>query len=264
MPALLIDDVLGLLSGPGPAGLFSDFDGTLSPIVPDPAAARPLPGAAEALHRLATRLAEVAVVSGRPAGFLAGHFAPIEGERLELFGLHGLERWGPGGVEPVEAARPFVEVVAGVRARALEAGIPGLVVEDKVLSLTLHWRRARDPEGTGAAASALALELAAGAGLEVRPGKASVELVPPLGIDKGTVVRERGRRLAAVVFLGDDRGDLRAFDALDELERAGAGVARVGVAGAEAPPELLERADLVLSGPHESLALLEALAARLA
>ena len=264
MPALLFDDVLQLLSGPLPTGLFSDFDGTLSPIVPDPASARPLPGAVEALHRLAARLEEVAVVSGRPAGFLADRFAPRQGEHLQLFGLHGLERWGPGGVEPVEAARPFVAVVERVRIQALEAGVPGLVVEDKVLSLTLHWRRARDPEATGAAASALAAELAAGAGLEIRPGKASVEIVPPLGIDKGTVVRQRGRRLGAVVFLGDDRGDLRAFDALDALERDGAVVARLGVAGAEAPKELLERADLVLSGPAESVALLEALAGRLA
>lgn len=52
-----------------------DFDGTLSPIVEDPQAARPLPGIVELLGPLAERFAAVALVSGRPAAYLAEHAA---------------------------------------------------------------------------------------------------------------------------------------------------------------------------------------------
>ena len=50
-----------------------DFDGTLSPIVDDPEAARPLEGIVELLEPLADRFAAVALISGRPADFLAEH-----------------------------------------------------------------------------------------------------------------------------------------------------------------------------------------------
>ena len=59
-----------LLAPGARAGIFSDFDGTLAEIVPEPADARPLPGAKELLGKLARALEVVAVVSGRSAGQL--------------------------------------------------------------------------------------------------------------------------------------------------------------------------------------------------
>jgi trehalose 6-phosphate phosphatase len=53
-----------------------DFDGTLSPIVDDPQAVRPLPGMVELLGQLAARFAAVALISGRPVAYLAEHAAP--------------------------------------------------------------------------------------------------------------------------------------------------------------------------------------------
>jgi trehalose 6-phosphate phosphatase len=60
--------------------------------------------------------------------------------------------------------------------------------------------------------------------------------------------------------VGDDRGDLPAFDTLDRLEARGMDVVRVAVASAEAPGDLIDRADLVLDGPHAVLDLLRHLA----
>ena len=179
---------------------------------------------------------------------------------LELFGLHGLEHWDGAAVVPIDAARSFAGAVSEARAEAVDAAIAGLEIEDKVFGLTLHWRRSRDPEATREQAMALATGLARSSGLLMRPGRASVELVLPIGIDKGTVVREQGSGLAAVAYLGDDAGDVHAFDALDELALEGAQVIRIAVSSSEAPAELLERADLVLSGPEESVRLLEAVA----
>lgn len=264
MPTVELEEaVRRLADDPSSTGLFTDFDGTLSPIVPEASAARPLPAAAEALHALARILAKVAVVSGRPARFLAERLSPEPGEPLELFGLHGLEHWTGESAEPVAAAKAFAEHVARATATAEEAAIEGLAVEDKVFGLTLHWRNANDKVTTGKQAMELAESLASCSGLLIRPGKASVELVPPVGIDKGTVVREEGQGLAAVAFLGDDVGDVRAFEALDFLADKGAETLRVAVNSSEAPGELLERADLVLPGPEAAAELLGMLVSRL-
>ena len=90
-----------------------------------------------------------------------------------------------------------------------------------------------------------------------------MELALPLGIDKGTVVRELCGGLERAGFLGDDAGDLLAFHALDELRsEAGLRTLKVAVAGAEAPPALLAEADLVFDGPAGAADFLEQLAAR--
>jgi hypothetical protein len=65
------DPLAPFLRDPAMAGIFSDFDGTLSPIVADPALAEPLAGVPELLGELARRYQVVAVVSGRPVAFLA-------------------------------------------------------------------------------------------------------------------------------------------------------------------------------------------------
>ena len=93
-----------------------------------------------------------------------------------------------------------------------------MVVESKGLSLTLHYRH---PSRARPAVAEWARQQAARSGLEVRPAKMSVELHPPIAADKGTAVEELVAGLAAVCFVGDDRGDLPAYDALDRLAAPG-------------------------------------------
>jgi trehalose 6-phosphate phosphatase len=70
------------------AAMCLDFDGTLAPIVDDPNKARPLPGTVELLGHLAARFAAVALLSGRPADYLAEHAAA---PGVRYLGLYGLE-----------------------------------------------------------------------------------------------------------------------------------------------------------------------------
>ncbi len=251
------DLLAAMAASAGSGGVFSDFDGTLSPIVDDPAAARPLPDAADVLGRLAQRFRRVAVVSGRPGAFLAEH---LGGRGLTLRGLYGLEPVDTDGtVRGVAGADHWRSVLAEVATSGETQLPPEVSVERKGLSVTVHFRRYPDQEGT---ARRWAEGAASGAGLLLHPARMSFELRPPLPHDKGMVVAELAADLSHVCFLGDDVGDLEAFDALDALADAGATTFRVAVSSDESVPDLLRRADLVVDGAEGALDLLRALAAR--
>ncbi|MGI8809250.1 MAG: trehalose-phosphatase [Acidimicrobiales bacterium] len=239
---------------PPGTGVFCDFDGTLAAIVDDPAAARPLPGVVDVLGRLASRYGRVGVISGRPAAFLNTH---LGGRGLFLSGLYGLEFVEEGGdVRAVEDADRWRAVVEEV-ACAAEAGLPpGVAVERKGLSVTVHHRL--DPSQEPAS-KAWTEEQAKATGLIVHPARMSYELRPPVERDKGTVLAEAAEGRRQVCFLGDDRGDLEAFDTLDRMAAEGVTVLRVAVYSPEAPAEMLERADLVVDGPDGSLDVLRRL-----
>jgi trehalose 6-phosphate phosphatase len=233
-----------------------DFDGTLAAIVEEPGAARPLPGAVDVLRGLAGRYRVTAVVSGRPLAFLVDHLA-AGGSNLVLAGLYGLERRAPDGSVAVapEAAqwRPVIGEIADAAGRELPATVE---VERKGLAVTLHVRR---HPGEAAAVEAWATARAAASGLAVHPGRRSWELRPPVNCDKGTIVEELGGGLLAVCFVGDDRGDLPAFGALDRLQAGGAETVKVAVRSEESPPDLLEQADVIVDGPEGALAWLRRL-----
>jgi trehalose 6-phosphate phosphatase len=233
------------------SAIFTDFDGTLAPIVDDPAAARPLPGGVDVLGRLARRYGVVGVVSGRPVAFLQAH---LGGHGLSLFGLYGLE--SASAEDEVSTAPEVARWLAVVDSVAAPTEA-GLDLEHKGLSVTVHFRRQPD---RAEVAKRWADDQAAATGLVVHPGRRSYELRPPVELDKGSVVAAAagGRR---TMFLGDDQADLAAFDALDRMAAGGTTVVRVAVTSPEAPPELLARADLVVDGPEGALSVLRALLA---
>ena len=237
---------------PATAGIFSDFDGTLSPIVDDPELAEPVAGVPRLLAKLARRDAVVAVVSGRPVAFLAARLPAS----VLLAGLYGLEvqRHGERQIDP-EAER-WRAVVSAAAAR-LRAVVPsGVVVEPKGLSVTCHYRTNPSLEPQ---VMALAQEVAAATGLVARTGRKSVELLPPIRTDKGTVIRKWAADLHSACYLGDDLGDLAAFRALDELATRGISTARIAVRSDEAPVELLQAADVIVDGPEGAAGLLRTL-----
>jgi trehalose 6-phosphate phosphatase len=255
-----------LLDEPAHAIVALDFDGTLAPIVADPADARAHPGAVPALVRLAPHLDSVALITGRPtaAAVAYGGLAGVPGlQRLVVLGHYGLERWEASRGEVV--APPTAAGVAAAR-----AALPGLLssvgapagtwIEDKGSSVAVHTRRTADPDAALDLLRGPVLELAARHGLAVEPGRLVLELRPP-GMDKGRAltayVRERGA--TTVVFAGDDLGDLAAFAAVDALRRAGLAGLKVCSGSAEVT-ELAQRADLVVPGPEGVVAFLETLA----
>ena len=242
------------------AGLFLDFDGTLSEIVTIPSEARPAPGALEILGELSAVYRLVAIVSGRSADELV-RWLP----RIEVWGVHGAQRTLDGEVVMSERALAFSDLMERVRGEAEtavhETGIDGAIVEDKGVMIGLHYRAASDRDRAARELDRIAAALARKHGLWRAGGKLAYELRPPAEFTKAAVVLERAReeQLSAVAFFGDDVVDLPGFDALDVLEEEGMRALRVAVDSSEAPPALLERADLVVPGPQGAVALLHEL-----
>jgi trehalose 6-phosphate phosphatase len=250
-----------LAAHPQSAALLLDFDGSLAPIVVDPATAAAPAETLAVLEVLAERLLVVGIVSGRPLEFLA-RAVPLD--RIELVGQYGLERRVDGETVVDAAALAFRDAISAAADEA-ERRWPDLLIERKgEIALTVHWRAVGEAgESFAADIESLGAEL----GLEVYPTRRARELRPPLAVDKGSAVRVLlGDAPSAnrAVFAGDDRGDLPAFDALDALEEQGrlARAVRIAVRSAEVPSALVERADLVLDGPAGLLDWLRALAVR--
>ncbi len=244
--------VAELRTDPARTAVLLDFDGTLAPIVEDPAAAEPLPDAPDLLRALAGLYARVAVISGRPVSYLQAHLP----SGPELVGLYGLERARGNDIEVHEDAAPWRRVVDDVAAAAVHELPTEVGVEHKGLSLTLHVRTHPELAGTVDAWAAAAAERS---GLHVRRARRSAELHPPIAADKGTAVDELVAGCSAACFIGDDVGDLPAFDALDRFARAGGTAVRLVVESTETDPVLLARADAVVAGPAAVIEVLSAL-----
>ncbi len=247
-----MDAVARLQSSPASTAIFLDFDGTLAPIVAAAEDARPLPGVAELLIELDAAFGVVAIVSGRPVSYLADHVP----NALELHGLYGLEASVAGERAERLGASAWRAVVDDVVEAARTGGPAGIDVEHKGLSLTLHFRRR--PE-LADATYAWATTAADRSGLRVRAAKMSLELHPPVAVDKGTVVEERAVGMSAVCYVGDDEGDLPAFAALDRLAGAGVMTVKVAVQTPDAAAELIARADERVDGPAGAVAFLRSL-----
>lgn len=225
----------------------SDYDGTLAPIVADPAAARPLPGAIAVLRRLAALpRTHVAVISGRSLGDLAILLdAP---GTIRLVGSHGSE-FDAGFARSLPPAAVALRERARAALAAVAARAPGTWLEDKPAGVALHYRALSDLDD-----EELLRRVAQGpgalAGVRLRQGKKVVEL-SVLDTDKGAAL-ERLRADAgatATCFAGDDLTDEDAFAALGEGDVA----IKVGAGASRAPWRVAD--------PHAAVALLGRLAA---
>ncbi|WP_369247448.1 trehalose-phosphatase [Streptomyces sp. R41] len=263
------DGLDAILARPTRAVIGLDFDGTLAPIVPDPEQARAHPDAVPALAALAPKVASVAVITGRPAGVAVRHggFAGVPGlEHLVVLGHYGAERWDAvSGTVSAPAPHPGVAAVRAELPGFLDTigAWQGTWIEEKGRAVAVHTRRASDPQAAFEALREPLTDLATRHGLIVEPGRMVLELRPP-GMDKGVALLEYAREIGAeaVVYAGDDLGDLPAFAAVDKLRSDGIPGLLV-CSGSSEVAELADRADLVVDGPSGVVRLLAALAAQL-
>jgi trehalose 6-phosphate phosphatase len=234
-----------------------DFDGTIAPIVPHPDDAQMLPQARPVLEALTERSdTEIALISGRSLKDLQDRVAIDD---VYYAGNHGLEIHGPdlddtvaGAIELLPRVQHCFETLTRV-----VGDIPGIFIENKRLSLSVHYRMIDDPAMQRRVEDEVEKVFREHQeGLRLTTGKRVREIRPDIDWHKGRallyIIEEiesvRGR-VQLPMFLGDDRTDEDAFAA---LSKRGAGVL-VGPANAETA------ASTYVHSPDEAVQLLERL-----
>ena len=248
-----------------------DFDGTLSPIVDDPEAAHIHDDAPALLVELARHVRAVAVVTGRPARQVLalggldeiGDAMGEDGRELFVFGQYGNERWSSFNRRVVSPRPPhglatfLRELPRLLRRNDAEDAF----VEMKGLAVAVHTRRLEDPAAAFDRLLPVLTDAAKAHDLMVEPGRNVVEIRSP-GMHKGTAIEvlaeEQGA--GAFVFVGDDLGDIDAFNAVLGMRSAGLPTLLV-CSGSDEEGTLAELADAVVPGPDGVLDFLRRLMA---
>lgn len=243
--------------------VLTDIDGTISPIVPVPSEAAVLPECRRALQRLREAGELVVCLSGRAAPDAA---RLVGVPRAVYIGNHGLEELVESHVVLAPAAAhlaPALDQAAAEIGRWVD--LPGVLLEPKGVSLSLHYRMAADPETARKRLRAVVDTAVAGLPLRVREGRMVIEVLPDIAVNKGTALRDllQGTAPAAAIYFGDDLTDLDAMMALRQWGHvAGRPAVTVGVLSAESPDELARLADYAAGSPAEVGAVLTWLAER--
>lgn len=189
--------------------LFLDVDGTLIEFAPTPERVIVPDSLRCSLYWLNESLdGALALVSGRAVHTIDALFAPL---RLAAAGLHGHELRTRDGLQS-QAPAPAAMRAIVADAVALCRGHAGALVEDKGVSIALHWRNAPAAELPLRAFAENAL--ARMPGYRLQPGHCVIELLPA-GRDKGSAIAALLERTPFhgrhPIFVGDDLTDEPGF-----------------------------------------------------
>ena len=216
--------------------------------MPDADQAEPDPEAVALLSELSHCLQRIVIISGRDPAFLVSRL-PLP--QALFIGNHGLEEREGGASRIVAEAQPYLAQVRRA-ADAVEAlpstRTPGVRVERKRASVSVHFRNTADPSASAAAMQPDLEAIAEREQLQLQPGRLVWELRPPLELDKGEVLRRLAATMqpAGVVYVGDDRTDGDAFSALRRM--SGVRTLAVGVRSREVPDDVFVDCDLMVEG----------------
>ncbi len=236
-----------------------DFDGTLSPIVDDPEVALIHERAGDLLVALSARVRTIAVLTGRPArqvlalGGLdeVGDAIGESGRELVVLGQYGNERWSSSGRRVVSPKPPagLASLIGDLPRLLRRAEATDAWVEEKGLAVAVHTRRAADPVAAFDRLLPVLRDAAAERHLSVEPGRFVIE-VRADGMDKGIALRSLVDQFDAggVVFVGDDLGDVPAFEAVRALRSEGLPALLV-CSGSDEESRLRDLSDAVVDGP---------------
>jgi len=251
-----------------------DFDGTLSPIVENPEVALIHHDAPEVLVDLSQQVRAVAVITGRPArqvlalGGLddVGDAIGEGGRELVILGQYGNERWTSQARRVVSPKPPagLARLIGDLPRLLRQADAADAWVEEKGLAVAVHTRRCADPRAAYDRLLPLLTEAATDRKLTVEPGRLVIE-VRDSGMDKGIALRRLVEEYdaRAVVFVGDDLGDVPAFEAVADLREQGMPALLV-CSGSDEESALRDLADRVVDGPDGVMAFLRTLAGDIA
>jgi trehalose 6-phosphate phosphatase len=230
-----------------PLGVFSDIDGTISPIVRRPEDAKVTPRCRELLAGLIGRGVQVALITGRALDVAR---SMVGVEEATYAANHGLEFWIDGSIEVAEGVAEYTGLVERVLAEAGDLIVAGVQVERKGPGVAFHYRRARDTEAARFSIMRVIESPTAVERFTVLEGRKVFELRPRIEASKGTATRLLAKRLGVkgIVCIGDDRTDIDMFHALSDLREGSTEGRSIAVLSPEVAPDLLDTADYTVDG----------------
>lgn len=244
-----------------PSGLFTDIDGTISRVAPTPSEAIVDDRSRAVLRHLATQVTVVGVITGRGASDadrMLGLPGPI------VIGNHGYEQLARGErfIHPSAiGSRASIAAVARLLGDLVSSSprLAGVVIEDKELSASVHYRLVEDQGETIDLLRGIVDGVAGLHDLRVTGGKFVFEIRPKAVVDKGTAIHDLAIQhgLTGVVYLGDDLTDVDAFTALRTLRTPDIATVSVGVVSPETHAAVRETADYLVAGVDGCIELLE-------
>lgn len=261
-----IDRVVSVLER-APSGLFTDIDGTISQVARTPSEAIVEESPRESLRALGSVLTIVGAITGRGAADAAGMLG-LEG--TVVIGNHGYERLlrGERLIHP-SALGSRASIAASTTAiSGIVESTPrlnGVVVENKDLSASVHYRLVEDQERSVELLKQLVGAIAELHELNISDGKLVIEIRPRAVVNKGTAINDIATELGlnGVVYLGDDVTDVDAFRALKTLGLSDISTLSVGIVSHESHAVVLDSADVLVEGVDGCVALLAGVAERM-
>lgn len=244
----LIEEVLRR----SPFGLITDVDGTISPVAPTPQQASVSPLCHHYLSLLCSHLALVAAVSGRPAAEVKDMIR-IDG--MVYIGNHGLERWTEGHIELFKDTQDYSKVIKDIINDITPLlSIKGVIIEDKGITATVHYRLCPEPQSVEKAILAAIEASPQARGLRIIQERMAIDLIPQVEVNKGTATIDlvQEYNLQGCIYLGNDTTDIDAFRAIHaashDLDFRGIAI---GVISQETPKKLMIDADFTLNGVND-------------
>lgn len=229
--------------------LFTDFDGTIAKIVPDPEQARPNQMALRALTHISQEIGLVGVVSGRPLSFLQAALPPNLLEFVAVIGSYGLEVSLPPAKAAAEQSTQNYNS-AETDQRLLTAlewiadKLPmGVSLETKPHSFTLHYRQRPTAEKDVRELERLTV---VNFGLTSMDAKSAVEFFAGRRPTKSEAIKKYGDSFNNIIYLGDDYADIDVFQELKRRDGHGKHSLKIAVITEESPKELCDLADFTM------------------
>jgi len=233
--------------------IITDIDGTISEIAPTPMEAMVKPEIKDKIEKIADKFKFTGVMTGRN---INNAMEMVGSKKIIYIGNHGLEQYKNGKISIEPQVKQYIPFMKKLR-REIQKKLKDyecILFQDKELSFTVHYRLCKTSDEARQKALEIIHSIKGSKNLKITEGRKAIEIRPPVGQDKGTVLQKfiSDNHIKKIVYLGDDVTDADAFNKLKELKGAGK-VNSVGiVVVSEEVPELVkENASFYVNGVDE-------------
>lgn len=200
--------------------IITDIDGTISRIVPTPMEAVVDQDMKDTIRKLAEKFEFTGVMTGRS---IENALEMVGDENLIYIGNHGLEQLKNGRICADPEVKKFLPVIkkVGKSIKKKLSNYGCILFQDKELSFTVHYRLCDDGGEIRQTVLDAIAEINDSKHLKISEGRKVIEIRPPLGHNKGTILQNLifENDIKKIIYLGDDITDADAFIQLNELNK---------------------------------------------